>query len=179
MYFTFNDITTTQAAAIIIKHFNNTINYQNLLDILYLADRDCLISLGYTITGSAFDCNQHGPGLVNVKNITNTDIPGDYSSFWNDHIKRQNDSLILIKDPGDDQLSDSDVEILTKAIFNLSTFSTLPERIYNINRNVPLNYSDVFCAVGMSEIDIKELEELNQYQNYIKELFTTEKETNV
>jgi hypothetical protein len=53
---------------------------------------------------------KNGPGLCEVYDCIKGD-PGQ--SMWDDHIRRIDYDVVLTKEPGDSELSDYDVEVLT------------------------------------------------------------------
>ena len=108
--FSFDALRTVQACALLLRDAGGQKNYTWLLKVLYLADRRSLLETGRPITGSTFVSMASGPVLSEVYACIKS---RPARPAWDEHIVREGRfDVRLIKDPGDDELSDYDVRLL-------------------------------------------------------------------
>ncbi len=69
MRFCFNELKSAQAASFLISLHGGKLNYMVLIKLLYLADRQTLLELGYTITGDSFVSMPKGPVLSRILDL--------------------------------------------------------------------------------------------------------------
>jgi uncharacterized phage-associated protein len=178
--FTFDERRTVQACAVLFPEGRRE-NYTKLLKLLYLADRRSLIETGAPITGAHVVSMKNGPVLGDVYDCIKGD-PGQ--SMWDDHIDRVGTyDLVLKKEPGDSELSDYDVEILTDLANKhrnddwrtmIDVVHQLPEwrDPQKLNRKtVPLPASEILRAVGAAEETIAKVAEETNYHAAVERLF--------
>jgi uncharacterized phage-associated protein len=110
--FTFDERRTVQALGQLMVVLGARENYTKLLKILYLADRRSLVETGRTITGATMVAMANGPVLIEVYKC----IKGEPSdSYWDQHIASVGPyDVELLKVPGDETLSDYDVDLLVE-----------------------------------------------------------------
>jgi hypothetical protein len=87
-------------------------NYTKMLKLLYLADRKSLLETGSTITGDNVVNMTNGPVLSQVYDCIKGNRTEDCVS-WSKHLRKDSYELVLEADPGDSELSDYDVNLLT------------------------------------------------------------------
>ena len=173
--FTFEERRTVQACAILIRSAGGRENYTKLLKELYLADRRSLIETGQTITGSTFVSMANGPVLSEVYNC----IKGEPSrSFWDEHIVKDEYDVRLVKEPGDDQLSEYDVEVLrTLATKHRNdSYSRMIDIVHKLRewrdpepcKVVPLPAADILRASNIDDDEIDDLAQQNEYFSSVK-----------
>lgn len=113
MPFTFEVEKATQAVAVLLREAPppHRDNYMRLLKLLYLADRRSIERTGQPITGDRVHAMQRGPVLSRVYDL----MKGATSGFeqWTQHLENVGQyELQLAEDPGSDQLSPCEIEIL-------------------------------------------------------------------
>lgn len=120
--FNFRDVKTTQAAAFLIKrHGQPSLSYLGLLKMLYISDRRSLQSSGYPITGDGFVSMKYGPVLTRVYDYVKPNAGFVNSPYWSEYIAtvasprnpQKKVYVTLIDDPGDDELSLAEEEIMS------------------------------------------------------------------
>lgn len=107
----FDETKTTQAAVLFLKMNNGSMNYMKLVKLLYNADREALHRWGRQITYDAPYSLKHGLVLSTILNRAK-DVDPAIETAWSEHIKTQGYESTIIKDPGDGELSDAEVELL-------------------------------------------------------------------
>jgi hypothetical protein len=108
--FTFEEVRAVQACGVLLRAASGRENYTKLLKVLYLADRVSLLETGQTITGATVVSMKHGPVLSEVYECIMGDPDG---GFWDRYIRKLGYDMELLEDPGDDRLSDFEVNTLT------------------------------------------------------------------
>src|SRR5688572_10804079 len=108
--FNFNAVKATQAAALVLKARGGRCTRIELIKLLYLADREALNQLARPITGDAFVNMDKGPVLSAIFDF----VKGNqFNPSWKASIKTEGSrDLVLKADPGDDEFSDKEVQIL-------------------------------------------------------------------
>lgn len=188
--FNFNDIKTTQAAAFFIKrHGQPSLSYLGLLKMLYISDRRALESSGYPITGDGFVSMKYGPVLTQVYDYVKPNGGFAKSEYWAEYIATvaapynpdKKFYVTLIEDPGDDELSIAEEEIM-EAVYqefgHLNPFDvaewthSLPEWIdpKTIGENVKvvdINVVDLLHYLHKSDQEIQRIKEIAERERYL------------
>lgn len=107
----FDETKTTQAATLLLKLNDGTMPYMKLVKLLYNADREALRRWGRQITYDALYSLKHGLVLSTTLNKAKDADPA-IETIWSEHIKTRGYDSMIIKDPGDGELSDAEVELL-------------------------------------------------------------------
>ena len=113
MPFAFSIEKSTQAVAVLLREAPppHRDNFMRLLKLLYLADRRCIQEAGAPITGDRVHAMPRGPVLSRTYDL----MKGATSGFgqWSQYLERVGQyELQLIEDPGRDQLSPFEIEVL-------------------------------------------------------------------
>jgi uncharacterized phage-associated protein len=88
-------------------------NYTKLIKLMYIADREHILETGFPITGDDYFALPKGPILSDVLNC----IRGERrDSDWDRHFRTNGYDIKMINDPGSDELSRFDEDLIT-AIF--------------------------------------------------------------
>ena len=111
MRFQFDERRAAQAAAVLLRLAGGRENYTWLLKVLYLADREALKETGAPIAGATFCNMRNGPLASDVYDCIKEDA--GRHPVWNQFITKEEYNVRLVKDAGDSELSDFDVELLT------------------------------------------------------------------
>ena len=161
---------------------NNRIDIMKLLKLLYLVDRESLKEAGYPITGDTHVAMKYGPVLSRVYDLAKGRPDWPYKNqdelVWGEHFKTEClYDLCLIKDPGEDEMSPYEIELIKK-IFDtyrhMSQFElrdlthSFPEWIKNDpgESSKPIPLEDILDAVGLSEDKEEILDALSEEEYY-------------
>ena len=111
----FNEKRSTQAAAEFLKRADGKLNYMILIKFLYLADREALLKWGTPITGDDYISMRWGPVLSQTHDLITEEMPENEAaaSVWKKHIHRKEYDAVLQADPGNDELSEADEELIS------------------------------------------------------------------
>ncbi|MEK7765291.1 MAG: Panacea domain-containing protein [bacterium] len=114
MKLVFNERKAAQAAAYLLKTHGGELNYMALIKLLYLADRDALLKVGYPITGGHLVSLPHGPVLSQVLDLIN--MPSQVETPWFEYISSPERYHVSLKvaEPETDELSEFEMETLRK-----------------------------------------------------------------
>jgi hypothetical protein len=175
----FNEKRTTQAAAQFLRMADGRLPYLVLLKFLYLLDRAALLRWGSPITGDTYYSMRWGPLLEKTHDLITEDQPDDEAraSFWKNHIEQRGFDVALVSDPGDDELSKADDELISEVFekafakfkelkydrfrFCEHLHAVLPEyKTAEKGQRFPLDYHDILVAGKKEPEEIKEVEEL-------------------
>lgn len=165
----FNERKATQAAACLLRLRGGEMSYMKLIKLLYLADRAALLQWGRPITTDSYVSMDRGPVLSRVLDLaTDEELPG-HASVWAGHITEPaHYSVRLRKDPGDDELSEAETQLLDQ-IFQQHGRKTrwelvdlthkLPEWKNPQGSAIPIQYRDILKAAGKTDIEIAAVED--------------------
>ncbi len=175
----FNEKRATQAAAEFLKRTDGQLNYMVLTKFLYLLDRAALLNWGTPITGDSYRSMRWGPLLSRTHDLITEPLPDDEAkaSFWKNHIEQKNYDVVLRQDPGDDELSEADRDLIAKVFdkyfakykeLNYNPFkfceylhTILPEyKTAEQGQSFPLDYHDILVAGNKQPEEIKDVEAL-------------------
>jgi uncharacterized phage-associated protein len=112
MRFNFNPVKACQAAALLLARAGGRMNYMKLIKLMYIAEREALLTRAWPLTGDGLVSMKHGPILSCTLNL----IKGTASDpYWARHIRRSGSTydVRLCQDPRRDELSQIEVELLT------------------------------------------------------------------
>ena len=162
----FREDKTTEAAVFLIKLHGNTTNYMMLIKLLYLADREALLTLGRPITYDRYFSMDKGPVLSYVLEKINEGDPPDTDSIWSKHISVPCDYSVSVKlDIEQWELSNAEIGILEKVYREhggkdkwelvRELHKILPEWRDPKGSALPIHYKDILEAGGMDRIDIE------------------------
>lgn len=89
MRFTYNARKAAQAAGYLLQKRGGVMSYLKLLKLLYLADRQCLLERGNTITGDRFVSMPHGPVLSQTYDAISTGGNAEWEDIIEDRADRE------------------------------------------------------------------------------------------
>ncbi|MEQ9371633.1 MAG: Panacea domain-containing protein [Coleofasciculus chthonoplastes F3-SA18-01] len=186
--FSFNDIKTTQAAAFLIKlHGQPSMSYLGLLKMLYISDRRSLQYSGYPITGDSFVSMKYGPVLTRIYDYVKPNGGFTSSEYWSEYIAtvpaphdpNKKVFVTLIADPGDDELSLAEEEIM-EAVYQefgqLNPFDvakwthSLPEWINPQEKGqkvVDIKVVDLLQYLKKTDDEIQRIKEIADRERYL------------
>jgi len=178
MTFPFDERRAAEAAAVLLRRSKGRLNYTWMLKVLYLADREALAKTGSPIVGGSFCNMKAGPLGSDVYNC----IKGEgRAATWQTFIRKDGYFVELINDPGDDDLSEYDIEVLTRLFDQHKhlTYSQMIDRVHELSEWVdPGTSSDVLSpeqilrAQGVPEEEIRKLQDLNSHIAGVNELLS-------
>ncbi len=159
---------TTQAAARLLLKGGGTMNYMKLMKLLYLADRESLLSLGRPITFDEYYSLKYGPILsATLELITLPNYSGVHSD-WNATIERQGQYNVQLRQMGEipnDQLSDAEEGILDQINEKWGHLNEwdLVEITHNVpeyrdpeGSRLPITIGHIMRASGLSAQEVQE-----------------------
>jgi uncharacterized phage-associated protein len=179
MRFKFDERRATQAAAVLLRLSEGRQNYTWLLKVLYIADRIALRRTGAPIAGASFCNMEHGPLASDVYDC----IKGSgRHPTWAEHIQRKDDyDVVLVKDPGDDELSDFDVALLTKLFksYRRYSYSGMIDIVHRLGEwenpgasSKPLPVEDILRAAGADDEEVGDVERINLHLRQVDSLLS-------
>lgn len=178
MEFRFDQLRATQAAAVLLKLAGGRENYTKLLKLLYLADRESLAAVGEPIAGAKFCSMKNGPLASDIYNC----IKGnDECGTWKRSIRKLGYYVQLVDDPGDSELSDYDVDVLTRLFekhrrhdygYLIEYTHTLPEWEDPGDTSVPLPPEEILRAQRVDDGSIAEIDVRNRHVRLVEELLS-------
>ena len=157
----FNAKKAVQAAAVLLKHSPGLqMPYLRLLKLLYIAERESLREVMRPVVGGRTVAMRQGPLHSDVYNlIKKQDDP------WVNHIRLDEYDVELISDPGDSELCDFEVELLSRIAEMYRGFTewqlvdlthgfeewikTYPD--HEARTSHPIHLSDILDAVGLHD----------------------------
>lgn len=184
----YNEKRSTQLAAEFLKKADGRLNYMVLIKFLYLADREALLKWGTPITGDEYLSMRWGPLLSRTHDLITEELPESEAaaSVWKKHIQQNGYDVILEADPGNDELSEADEELISKIFdqffakyrelgsnpfaFCDYLHTILPEyRTAETGQGFSLDHHDILVAGKKSPEEIKRVEllltSIGQMQN--------------
>ena len=157
----FNAKKTVQAAAVLLKHSPGLqMPYLRLLKLLYIAERESLREVMRPVVGGRTVAMRQGPLHSDVYDlIKKQDAP------WGNHIRLDEYDVELTSDPGDSELCDYEVELLSKIAETYNTFTEwqLVELTHSFAEWIkaypdlkartshPIHLTDILDAVGLHD----------------------------
>jgi uncharacterized phage-associated protein len=164
----FREDKTTQAAAFLLKLRGGKMSYMKLIKLLYLADRKALLEWRRPITFDSYVSMDNGPVLSRTLDLINegTDLT---LGGWSNAISQPlgDHEVELRSDPGTEELSKAEEDILRKVFTEFGTQSRwelrdythkLPEWRDPKGSAIPIALRDILLAGGRSEGDAEAFE---------------------
>ncbi|RLT35819.1 MAG: DUF4065 domain-containing protein [Chloroflexi bacterium] len=168
MQFVFDERKAAQAAAKLLQLRGGTMPYIKLMNLLYLANRQSLLEIGYPITGDRLVSLDRGPILSKVLDfITWGDF--DANSAWPEYVSPKNGydvSLNAEIERDFDHLSEYEIGVLTEvdARFGhlewrvLVKFThELPEWIDPHGSSIDIDVRTILESAGKSAAEVEEV----------------------
>jgi uncharacterized phage-associated protein len=165
----FNERKATQSAARLLQLRGGRMSYLKLIKLLYLADREALLRWGRPITTDRFVSMERGPVLSRLLDlVTDGDDPGA-PCIWTEHISAPaNYEVELKSEPGRDELSDAEIELLDEIFKKYGSKSRweLVEMMHKLPKwkdpqgsAIPITFRDILKAGGKTELEIAAIED--------------------
>lgn len=181
----FNTKKVAQAAAVLLKLTPaQKMPYIKLLKLLYVTDHESLRETMRLVVGGKHVAMKKGPLHSEVYDLIQGDHEGD--PVWDQFIKVDGYDIMLSSDPGDSELSDYEVELLTRVAKDYKDIDewdtvrithsfpewkkTYPDPDENTSR--PIHLRDMLDAVGHGD---QKKEILAEIQEELREDLTFRK----
>lgn len=180
----FDERKTTQAAARFLRLAKGRLNYMVLIKWLYLLDREALLKWSRPVTFDTYYSMKLGPVLSQTHKLaTEMHLPEE-QSYWADFISAPNNyDVSLMKETGDDLLSEAEEELIDEIFqrygkwqqdpFGFANFlhKILPEWTAVTSGRVPLSIADILKAGNKTEEEIiaieSELDDLSEVREFL------------
>lgn len=108
----FREDKSTQMAALFLKMAGRTMPYIHLIKMMYIADKEMTLAWGLPITFDNWVAMPLGPVLSNTYDLIKAG--SGQPTYWSRHIQKKSKNVILLCDPGSDDLSDAEEDIITE-----------------------------------------------------------------
>lgn len=177
----FNEKRAAQAAAVFTKLEGGTIDKYKLAKLMYYLERETIIKTGQPLFHDELCSAPYGPIASEVNHGIDAVVPPKNKDHdfqkgkhpeWEDHFIRKGDSgLHRTSDPGDDELSASDINLICEIQQKFKNwglnelrdfFHDLPE-YEETDTKVPIHFTEILRVTGASDEEIKELEDEYYY----------------
>lgn len=188
----FSEEKVAQMAAYLLLKRGGRMAYLKLMKLLYLANRESIVSRGRMMGDDKLYSMKHGPVMSNTLDlIRNKDSV--YGAYWYRILKTEDTDLVLVSDPREsdlddilDTLSRADIRILDDVYtkygymnrFDLRDMTHLrdvcPEWIDPGNSRLPIDKRAILISEGKSEddankiiINMQEAEQLKEFSSQL------------
>jgi uncharacterized phage-associated protein len=169
MKFKFDAQKSANAAHALLGMAGGTLNYMVLVKLLYLADREALITLESPITGDLFISLQYGPVLSRILNLIRWGPIDENDAPWFDVVSAPAGyDVKIIGQPAEDTLSGAEQRILTQVFEKygrknwqeLSRLThQLPEWTNPVGGPIPISPEQILLLAGKSQEEVRQLRE--------------------
>lgn len=181
--FRFNALKTVQVAALFLKLHGGTMKYLGLLKLLYLADRVALRRLNRPLSGDKYYSMEFGPVMsITYDLIKNKPIPKAID-IWKKYIltkdRTSNFTVELFSNPGDDELSEEEEEIITEVYkkcgnydrFDLAELThSLPEWQDPGKSSIPIDIEGLLKYLKKTEEEIINIKDIIAREEYLDKI---------
>jgi uncharacterized phage-associated protein len=163
----FREDKTSQMAARYLKMAGGRMQYILLLKLLYLADKQMLVRWGKPITYDKWCSMKCGPVLSATYDLIKEDRTGGNDTLWSRFIRTEGNDVVLINDPGDDDLSRAEDAIL-QSVYKERGKDNVWKLIEELHKELPewedpglgskpIQYQTVLAFEGLSEEEITDI----------------------
>jgi len=182
----FNQRKVAQMAAHLLDRGRGRMNYLKLMKLLYLADRESMKRHGEPISGDRYVSMDHGPVLSQTLNLINGAIEFEEQG-WDHWIADKADYEISLRRKASrdalDELSDADLQVLDAIYGKFGkmdqwklrdyTHRYCPEWTDPKGSSIPIEYVDIFKALGRGPAEAKKLSARIEQEHRIDRIFAT------
>lgn len=170
IHFKFNEIKTTQDAALFLKLNGGKMNYMKLIKLMYLADREALSRWERPLTGDSYFSMKNGPILSNVLDWINSGEPPNEELYWPRYISNPSRyNVSLKKNPGETELSKREIELIKEIDEKYKNYDQwemvdichkiLPEWENPGTTSIPIQIEDILRAACKTDREIAVIED--------------------
>lgn len=165
----FDERKAAQASARLLSREGGTMSHMKLIKLLYLAERQALITWGRPITFDSYVSMPHGPVLSFTLDRINLPTDPRGNSYWQSLISERQDHEVrlLVDSPPSDALSRAEERVLDQVYsefghmdqWELRDYShKLPEWRDPNGSSMPIRIRDILMSEGLSEEEATEAE---------------------
>lgn len=182
----FSQRKVAQMAAFLIDRGRGRMNYLKLMKLLYLADRESLKRHGEPISGDRYVSMDHGPVLSQTLNLINGAVEFEEGG-WDHWIADKADYEVSLRRKVSrealDELSEAETDVLDAVYAKFGKMDQWKLRDYTHRycgewqdpegSSVPIEYVDIFRALGRSPAEARKLAARIEHERRIDRLFAT------
>lgn len=182
----FNQRKVAQMAAHLLDRGRGRMNYLKLMKLLYLADRESMRRHGQPISGDRYVSMDYGPVLSQTLNLINGAVRPQEGG-WNHWIADKAGYEISLRRKASrdalDELSDADLDVLNAVYAKFRrmdqwklrdyTHRYCPEWTDPEGSSLPIEYVDIFKALGRGPAEAKKLAARIEQEHRIDRIFAT------
>ena len=167
-----------QIAAQLIRLAGGRENYTKLIKLIYIADREAISRWGHPLTWDEYWSLKQGPVVSGIMDRIRGTVRSQQATLWEQHIRTDNYSVIIVADPGTCRLSEEEIALLEQIAEDFKDYDWraminyvhgLPEykEPESENGRKPIYYSDILKAVGVKAGE-KQLESEMSLANFLR-----------
>ena len=184
--FRFNPLKAVQVAAMFLKLHGGRMEFLTLLKLMYKADRVAFEKIDKPITGDTYFSMAKGPVLSAVYDFIKDNQKYRNTEVWKKYISTRNESsnheVRLLKDPGFDELSEEEEEIIKDAhkewgrlnrfdiVILTHDFPEWENPQGRESKAIPIDVVDILKNVGKTQEQIEYIREIAARELYLNEL---------
>lgn len=167
MHLRFRETKTTQAAARLLTLRGGRMNYMKLIKLLYIVEREALLTWGRPVTADRCVSLPKGLILSQTLNLINEGPAPDTPSAWAEHISQpENYEVRLLSPAGDDELSAAEKNLIDDVFRRYGKMNrwelvelvhAFPEWQNPEGSALPIAYRDILKAGGKTELEIESI----------------------
>lgn len=160
----FREAKTTQVAARLLTLRGGRMNYMKLLKLLYIVEREALLTWGRPVTADRCVSLPKGPILSQTLNLINEGPTPGTPSSWAEHISQpENYEVRLVSPAGDEELSEAEKKLIDDVFRRYGAMNrwklvdlvhTFPEWQDPDGSAIAISYRDILKAGGKTELEI-------------------------
>lgn len=166
MNLVYDEIKTTQVAALLLKSEGGAMNYMKLLKLMYFIEREAIFRWNRPITCDRIYSMENGMVLSHTYNLINEGVPPGTDSCWLEHIKKSAYEVNLQKDITDNKLSTMEIGLVSEIYKKYGAFDQwdlrdkhhlLPEwnsEAETQKTSIKAEYQDILKALGKTDSEI-------------------------
>ena len=154
--FRFNPLKAVQVAAMLLKLHGGEMEFLTLLKLMYKADRVAFEKIDKPITGDRYFSMDKGPVLSGVYDLIKDNQKDQNTEVWKKYISTRNDSsnheVRLLRDRGDDELSNEEEEIVKDAYKEWGRLNSFD--IVTLTHDFPIRENPYSSAIPIDVIPL-------------------------
>lgn len=120
----FDEEKATEEAMVLLSEAGGEMNYEKMLKLLYMAEREAITKQRLPISYDFFVSMERGPVPSMIKNMIEGDDKQEAGDYWDQFIERNSKETVrLKKDPEISKLSETEKKILRKIYEKFKDYS--------------------------------------------------------
>jgi uncharacterized phage-associated protein len=179
MNFPFDETKATQAAAWLISKAGGKLSHIKLSKLLYLVDREAINRWGRPVIGGMYSSMPHGPVISPIVDCLKPSDERPEFHFWDSHLERKGNDVILRLNPGRGQLHDAAIKLMEEIFekfrnqtkWQVRQFThTLPEYKDTQNSSYPIKLDALLSSLNKTSSEIEVVRENAKSMTCVKRL---------